>query len=225
MTRIKICGNRTPADLAATSGADAQGFIVDVPSSSRSLDPECARALMDCVAPFTSAVLITTTTDPHRIAELVEATEPNAVQIHADTSPQDLGCIRASLPVGVRLIGVLPLTDDTGPHVVQRAVSLAEAPIDALLVDTQINGRSGGTGVPHDWTLSRRIRDAIAPCPLILAGGLDPDNVREAIEVVRPYAVDVSSGAEANGRKDPDRVAALLEEVRGGPRPRHVATV
>jgi len=64
MTRTKICGNRTPEDLAATSGADAQGFIVGVPSSPRNLDPECARALMDCVAPFTSAVLVTTTTDP-----------------------------------------------------------------------------------------------------------------------------------------------------------------
>lgn len=225
MTRIKICGNRTPEDLAATSGADAQGFIVDVPSSSRSLDPGCARALMDCVAPFTSAVLVTTWTDPEAIAELVETTAPDAVQIHADTTPQDLGCIRAMLPVGVRLIGVMALGQETGPHVVQSAVSLAEAPVDALLVDTKVDGQSGGTGVPHDWTLSRRIRDAIGPCPLILAGGLGPDNVHEAIGIVRPYAVDISSGVESNDRKDPDRVAALLEEVRGGHRPRHVARV
>lgn len=224
-TRVKLCGNRTPEDLAATSGADAQGFIVDVPSSSRDLDPECARALMDCVAPFTSAVLVTTATDPQEIAHLVDLTEPNAVQVHADTSPEDLGCIRAMLPVGVRLFGVLGLCEDTSPQPVQRAAALAEAPIDALLVDTQVDGRHGGTGVPHDWTLSRRIRDVIAPCPLILAGGLSPDNVREAIEIVRPYAVDISSGVELDQRKDPDRVATLLEEVRLGHRAPRVARV
>ena len=225
MTRVKICGNRTPDDLTATSGVDAQGFIVGVPSSPRNLEPECARALMDCVAPFTSAVLVTTKTDPDGIAELIEATEPNAVQIHADASPQDLGCIRAMLPVGVRLVGVLALDGDTGPRVVQKAVKLAEAPIDALLVDSKVDGQSGGTGVPHDWTLTRRIRDAIVPCPLILAGGLTGDNVRQAIEIVRPYAVDVSSGVERGDRKDPDRVAALLEEVRGGRRSPRVSRV
>lgn len=218
MTRVKVCGNRTPDDLTATSGVDAQGFVVGVPSSPRNLDPECARALMDCVSPFTSAVLVTTETDPHEIAKLVDATEPNAVQVHAHVTPQDLGCIRAMLPVGVRLFGVLPLAENAGPNVVRQAMDLAEAPIDALLVDTKVGGRSGGTGVPHDWTLSRRIRDAIAPCPLILAGGLTPDNVREAIELVRPYAVDVSSGVEFDGGKHPGNVAALLEEVRVGSR-------
>ena len=216
MTKVKICGNQTPEDLAATGGVDAQGFIVDVPSSPRNLDPECARALMDCVSPFTSAVLVTTKTDPEEIAELVGATEPNAVQVHAHVTPQDLGCIRAMLPVGVRLFAVLSLAVNAGPNAIRQAIDLAEAPIDALLLDTEVDGRSGGTGVPHNWTLSRRIRDAIGPCPLILAGGLTPDNVREAIELVRPYAVDVSSGVEFDGRKDPGHVAALMEEVRVG---------
>lgn len=225
MTRTKLCGNRTPEDLAVTGGADAQGFVVGVPSSPRNLEPECARALMDCVAPFTSAVLVTTTTDPNEVAELAEATEPDAVQIHADASPEDLGCIRAMLPLGVRLIGVLGVAADAGPQTVRQAASRAEAPIDALLVDTNVDGQSGGTGMPHDWTISRRIRDAISPCPLILAGGLAPDNVREAIEVVRPYGVDVSSGVEANERKATDRVNAFLEEVSSGHRTSSIAGV
>ncbi len=225
MTRTKLCGNRTPEDLAATGGADAQGFVVGVPSSPRNLEPECARALMDCVAPFTSAVLVTTTTDPHEVAELAEATEPDAVQIHADASPEDLGCIRAMLPLGVRLIGVLGLAEDAGSRAVRQAASRAEAPIDALLVDTNVDGQSGGTGVRHDWTVTRRIRDAISPCPLILAGGLTPDNVREAIEVVRPYGVDVSSGVEADGRKALDRVDAFLQEVSGGHRTSSIASI
>jgi phosphoribosylanthranilate isomerase len=85
---------------------------------------------------------------------------------------------------------------------------------DAVLTDSCVPGAHGGTGKPHNWNVSRAIKELIAPTPLILAGGLTPGNVRAAIETVRPYAVDVSSGVEARaGIKDPAKIRAFIRAV------------
>jgi phosphoribosylanthranilate isomerase len=89
---------------------------------------------------------------------------------------------------------------------------------DAVLLDTRTSTRIGGTGVTHDWSISRRIRDAIWPRPTILAGGLTPDNVAAAIARVAPYAVDVNSGVSLRrGVKSPERMARFIAAVRGHP--------
>jgi phosphoribosylanthranilate isomerase len=93
-------------------------------------------------------------------------------------------------------------------------VALSTAHCDAVITDSCVPGAYGGTGKTHNWNASRAIRELIAPTPLILAGGLTPGNVRAAIETVRPYAVDVSSGVEVRaGIKDPAKIRAFIEAV------------
>ena len=211
--RVKICGNRTIQDVQTTRGADAQGFIVGVPSSPRDLDPCWAKWLIRSVRLFNVAVLVTTESDPERVAELVEETEPNVLQIHKELSLAEIKEIYRLLPRGVQLCSLLAI-DGPAEYLVRRALVLAQPPLDALVLDTRIGGRSGGTGIPHNWQVSREVRKAIEPFPVILAGGLTPENVGQAIEIVEPYAVDVSSGVERDGRKCPYKVESFLREVR-----------
>lgn len=213
MVKVKICGNRTLDDVQATRDADAQGFIVDASRSPRNLEPREARRLIQSDSLFNTTVLVTTRSDPERLAALADELTPDVLQVHAELSARRLCEIRRRVTGSVRLIGLLPVQE--GPlDLIERAQALARAPIDALLLDTQVNGRSGGTGTPHDWERSRAIREVVEPLPVILAGGLTPENVRRAIEIVEPYAVDVSSGVEEDGRKSPAKVNALLREVR-----------
>jgi phosphoribosylanthranilate isomerase len=111
-----------------------------------------------------------------------------------------------SLAPGVRLIKAIHVT---GPEAVENARCFAGV-ADALLLDSRTADRLGGTGRTHDWTISRAVVAAVAPVPVYLAGGLNPENVRQAIETVRPAGVDVNSGVEdAHGAKDPAKVAAF----------------
>ena len=89
---------------------------------------------------------------------------------------------------------------------------------DAILLDTLANGKLGGTGAVHDWNKSAEIVRSLK-VPVILAGGLNPGNVAAAIEKVRPYAVDVSSGLETGGKKDPQKILSFVREVRACPLP------
>jgi len=211
--RVKICGNRTIQDVQTTRGADAQGFIVSVPSSPRNLDPCWAKWLIRSVRLFNVAVLVTTESDPERVAQLVEETEPDVLQIHRELSLAEIKEIHRLLPRGVQLCSLLAIDGPADP-LVRRALGLAQPPLDALVLDTRIGDRSGGTGIPHNWQVSREVRKAVEPFPVILAGGLTPENVGQAIEIVEPYAVDVSSGVERDGRKCPYKVESFLREVR-----------
>jgi len=215
MIKVKICGNRTLQDVRVTRGADAQGFVVGVPDAPRNLDPCRAKQLIRSVKVFNDAVLVTTISDPQRLAELVEETRPDVLQIHKELSLAELRRIRQAIPTPVRLCSLLAV-EGSVDDLIKRALVLAQPPLDALILDTSVRGRSGGTGLPHDWEISRKIRQAIEPFPVILAGGLTLQNVRRAIEIVEPYAVDVSSGVEEDGAKCPKKVEAFLREVRGG---------
>ena len=215
--RVKICGNRTVQDVCVTRGADAQGFVVGAPGSRLRGDPGWAKWLIRSVRLFNVAVLVTTETDPERLAALVEETEPDVVQVHRELTPSEVQAVARALPRGVKLCSLLAVAADgraSDQELVRRALALAQPPLDALVLDTRVGGRSGGTGVPHDWALSRAVRRAVEPFPVILAGGLTPETVGRAIEVVEPYAVDVSSGVERDGRKCPERVERFLREVR-----------
>lgn len=213
LVKIKLCGNQSETDVEATAAADAQGFIVMAPSSSRQIEPEHAAELMSLVPVFNTAVLVTTVTDPLLLGDMVEALEPHAVQVHVELSAIQIGRIRRALGAGVPLYSVLAVDDDEA-GCLARAKRLAETPLAALLLDSRVDGQLGGTGVPHAWETSARIRQAVEPLPIILAGGITPDNVREAIDTVRPYAVDIASGVETDGHKAPDKIQALLRQVR-----------
>ena len=213
MVKIKLCGNQSEADVEATAAADAQGFIVMTPSSSRQIEPEQAAELMSLVPVFNVAVLVTTVTDPLLLSDMVEALEPQAVQVHVELNAIQIGRIRRALGTSVPLYSVLAVSGDVS-DCVERAKRLAEAPLAALLLDSKVDDQLGGTGVPHAWETSACIREVVDPLPIILAGGITPENVREAIDTVRPYAVDVASGVETDGCKAPSKIQALLKQVR-----------
>jgi phosphoribosylanthranilate isomerase len=208
--RVKICGITRAEDLAvATSaGADAVGFVVGVPSSPRNIPVEKAEKLIERVPVFAQSVLVTVPTSVAELLKIHEKVSPDAVQIHGDLL--DASAFREKLPDTSLIVAV-----SANPIEALEVASKASKASDAILLDTFARGRYGGTGIVNDWELSKRVRQAIHPKPLILAGGLDPDNVREAVRVVRPYAVDVSSGVELqSGIKDPSKIIAFIKEAK-----------
>lgn len=209
--KVKICGITHLEDLKAACrlGADAVGFVVDVPDSPRNLPSSLAEKLMVQVPIFVKSVLVTVLKDADRIACLWEKLKPDVLQVHGG-SLEDIAALRGRLP-HVRLIGALHVKSEAEfPAAIHYASFF-----DAVLVDSQVDGKFGGTGVPHDWRISARLRMMLHPKPLILAGGLNPGNVKEAVVTVKPYAVDVSSGVENHpGVKDPEKIKAFIEEAK-----------
>lgn len=213
MVKVKICGNRTIEDLNTACGADAVGFIVATPESSRNISPRRAIHLANEVPPFTSTVLVTTEEDIGILKEMVGEVRPDYLQLHSNVSLNKLERIDDSIPEKTGLIVLLTVTTNER-GLVDRAKKLVNSPAEAILLDTKVNGEPGGTGKVHDWEVSRKIRDDLSPFPVILAGGLRPENVTRAITEVRPYAVDVATGVKENGINSAELVKSLLKEVK-----------
>jgi phosphoribosylanthranilate isomerase len=210
LIRIKICGITRDEDLVAASdnGADAVGFVVGVPSSPRSLSLERSAKLVGQVPVFVKSVLVMVPNCIDEIAEAYKAVRPDALQLHGHGLPS-VEEIKEAAP-GAALIRGISLKQGEAAMTVENAASF-----DAVLLDTYVPGKHGGTGMIHDWETSRRICKEIRPKRLILAGGLKSSNVQEAIRTVRPYAVDVSTGVEAGpGVKSPEKMKNFIERVR-----------
>jgi phosphoribosylanthranilate isomerase len=240
-TRVKICGIRSPEDieLAALSGADAVGFITEVPvESPRKLASEMAASLVSKVPGYLDSVLVIMPENSARALELIEKVSPDVVQIHSMLSLPELEILREKTDIPIIKTLSLPAQEETEKipekgaeknainaeksteesilifDLQEQVRQLEEADVvDSILLDTGKAGKPGGTGCVHDWALSRRIVRETR-LPLILAGGLKPENVQEAIKVVSPYAVDTASGVETSGRKDVVKVKKFIEEVR-----------
>ncbi|WP_227353680.1 phosphoribosylanthranilate isomerase [Haladaptatus salinisoli] len=208
MTRVKICGVTREDDLrtAVSAGADAVGLLVDVPvDSPREIDPSRAAELAREVPPFVTTVLVTMPERPERAVELARAVEPDAVQVHG-TSVGDLAYLAANVDANV--VGAVDATKEQP----KRYDGLA----DALLLDA---GTTGGTGRTHDWERARRTVDSLET-PVVLAGGLTPENVSEAVGTVEPFAVDVASGVESKGgEKDAAAVESFVANAKSARRP------
>lgn len=202
--RAKICGvtNGEDRDVAVASGADAIGFIVEVPvETPREIDAATARSLADGLPPFVTSVLVTMPESVDEAEELQERVEADAVQIHGGLGPEDIDAL------GERLDADLVVS----VHNEQEDVDEYAAPADLLLVDSTTEEGAGGTGETHDWERTRELREGLET-PVCLAGGLTPDNVADGIDVVEPFAVDVASGVEREGgQKDHDAVRVFLE--------------
>jgi phosphoribosylanthranilate isomerase len=210
--RVKICGITRKEDLAAAAaaGADAVGFVVGVASSPRNLSLTEAENLIRQVPPFVKSVLVMVPTSLEDLVETCEALNPDAVQVHGENL-QDVGAIREKLPNTLLIVAVK--ANPTG--VAEDAVKAAKM-FDAVILDSFVQGKHGGTGVVHDWNVSQRIKQVIHPKPLILAGGLNPENVAEAVRTVEPYSVDVSSGVERQpGVKDHQKMVEFVENAKG----------
>lgn len=210
MTRTKICGCTRAADVdaAVEAGADAVGVIVDVPvDTPREVSPDAAAALLDRVPPLVTAVLVTMATDRDRVVSLAERTGADAVQVHGGHAPGSVATLRDRLPTPV-LAAVGP-TDDVAAY--------AEA-ADALVLDSRDEDGGGGTGRTHDWDRAAARVDEL-DVPVLLAGGLTPGNVGEAVRTVDPFGVDVASGVEAaGGEKDHDAVERFVAAVAAADR-------
>jgi len=212
MVKVKLCGNQTLEDVQLTSGADAQGFIV-MADSSREIDPEKAAELIQEVPLFTTSVLVTTVTDPLLIADMVEVLVPDALQVHVELTPIKIERIRRALETRTRLYPVLGIGEDL-EAAKANALRMAESDVDGLLLDSRVGVKMGGTGETHRWDISAAICELLEPLPVILAGGITPENVIEAIKTVQPYAIDLASGIETDGKKDAVKIEALLKQVR-----------
>jgi len=205
MTRAKICGlTREPdVDAAVDAGADAVGFVVDVPvDSPREVGVERAAELVARVPPFVTSVLVTMPEAPERAVELVEAVGPDAVLWHRGLPPGDVAYLRSRVDARV-----LKVVDADDVEDAARYVDVA----DGLLVDSAGGDGGGGSGETHDW---ERTRAAVADldAPVVLAGGLTPGNVGAAVDAVEPFGVDVASGVEASGGvKDHDSVRRFVD--------------
>jgi phosphoribosylanthranilate isomerase len=209
--RVKICGITRKEDLdgAAAAGADAVGFIVGTAASSRNISLGKAEKLFRQVPPFVKSVLVTVPTSFDELAETYEKLNPDVIQIHEENHLA-AASIRLKFP-NTTLIGAV---NANSPNALE-AASIASRILDAVLLDSFANGRYGGTGIVHDWQLSKRVKQVIHPKPLILAGGLNPENVAEAVRVVQPYAVDVASGVELQlGIKDPQKMVNFIKNAK-----------
>jgi len=207
--RVKICGitNKVDLEAAVDAGADALGFVVDVPESPRNVTLNHARDLIEATPPFVQSVVVSVFQTLDRIGMLCSCLAPNAVQL-AGPLPRDHSI--NELVRRTHVIRAIAVNEQGLSH----AALCAASRFDAVLTDSFVPGAHGGTGMLHDWAMSRAIRDRVAPTPLILAGGLTSGNVRAAIETVRPYAVDVSSGVEISpGIKDHAKMRGFVEAV------------
>lgn len=205
--RVKVCGIRSAADLRAAEGADAVGFVVASPTSKRNLPPPVAARLAAQAPVFVQTVLVTRETHPARLAALQGAVPTDALQVHG------LGSRREAREVRRAVHGKLILAAAPSAERPRLAEELAEH-ADALLLDSADRaGVTGGTGRTHDWRVSARVAREVG-VPVVLAGGLTPANVGEAVRTVRPYGVDVSGGVEGARGKSRAKVRKFLEEAR-----------
>jgi phosphoribosylanthranilate isomerase len=200
--RVKICGIRRLADAmtAADAGADAIGLNFWRPGR-RYVTPEVARQIARALPPFVSKVGVFVDEDPDTAREIADLVGLDALQLHGTESPEL--CAAFDLPV-IKSIKV------RGP---ESLAGLARYRVAGFLLDTHVPGAAapGGSGRTFDWSLAERARDA---GPIIISGGLTPANVEEAIRRARPYAVDVASGVETDGEKDPGKIRAFIERVQ-----------
>ncbi len=207
---IKICGLMTPQalDVALDSGADMVGFVFFAPSP-RNLGLELARTLGERVRGRAAKVALTVNANNHALGSIVDALKPDMLQLHGKETPERVAVVRSRF--GLPVMKALPIAErsDLSPireyaQVADRLIFDARAPQEAT--------RPGGLGKPFDWTLLSGIDPGI---PFMLSGGLDANNVAQALRITRAPGVDVSSGVErAPGEKDPDMIRAFIRAAR-----------
>jgi len=208
VVRVKICGVTREEDVAVavSAGADAVGFIAGFDGTPRNITLARAAELIRRVPPFVDSVLVTTSALITKEEAQVRRLGPDVIQLYGDhVDPQE---VRDTF--GVRLIR---------PYLLKRPdpeeAKFEARGYDALLTDTYRAGRHGGTGTASDWSMCQSIRLALDPIPMVLSGGLNPENVGASIGRVRPFAVDVSSGVESSpGLKDARRVREFVKRAK-----------
>ncbi|MFM6986827.1 MAG: phosphoribosylanthranilate isomerase [Hydrogenophaga sp.] len=215
-TRIKICGltRESDVDAAVHAGADAIGFVL-YPHSPRFVSPERAAELASRLPPFVTPVLLFVNASPEFIAQGLAAVPNALLQFHGDETPAD--CRAAGRPF-IRAARIPPGPAGAGFDLLKYASDFAAA--QALLLDAHVEGYGGG-GQSFDWNAFPWSHPLLnASSRLVLSGGLTPANVIDGIRLVRPWAVDVSSGVEVSkGIKDANKIRAFVAAVRAADTP------
>ncbi len=201
MTRIKICGITNKEDVleAAHLGVDAVGFVFA--RSPRRVIPGMVQEIVQLLPPFISRVGVFVNEDKEKVKKIANSCHLTTLQFHGEELPSYCRGFRE------KVVKAFSIKDASALE------KVSEYEVDAYLLDSYSPSRYGGTGKTFDWDIARKIKEF--GVPIILSGGLDPDNVKEAIERVRPYAVDVGSGIEAReGKKDPEKLEDFVRKVR-----------
>jgi len=201
MVRVKICGitNVDDALLAADAGADAIGLVFS-DKSPRVVTPEAAAAIVRALPPFVQAVGLFVDAALETVNATAEYCRLDIVQLHGDETPEFCSQVTR------RVIKAFRVRDR------ESLDPIKDYRVSGYLLDAWSPSAHGGTGTTFNWELAR---DAGRFGPIILAGGLTPDNVASAVRMVDPYGVDVSSGVEAMpGRKDPEKVRAFISRAQ-----------
>lgn len=202
MIRVKICGIQDEASalVAAEAGADAIGLIFA--PSRRQVGTARARRIADALPPFVTRVGVVVNEPLERLRAIVEDARLDAVQLHGDETVAYCAAARALRVTVIKAVQV------SGPLDLERLRAL---PVAAVLLDTHRSGQRGGTGETFEW---RHAAPVAAAIPVILSGGLTPENVAAGIETVQPYGVDVSTGVETGGQKDAGKIRAFIAAAR-----------
>lgn len=211
--RVKICciSSKEEASDAIRFGASALGLVGEMPSGPGVISDEEISKIAKSVPPPIATFLLTSKTTPDAIVEHQQKVQTNTIQIVDKLTEGDYTMIRGALPQ-TRIVQVVHVLNESS---VDEAVEVSES-VDAVLLDSgnpNLDVKElGGTGRTHNWELSRRIVEQCEK-PVFLAGGLNPGNVREAIEKVGPFGLDLCSGVRSNGRLDNQKLEEFFEQV------------
>ncbi|TLM98937.1 phosphoribosylanthranilate isomerase [bacterium] len=201
MVKIKICGIRSPVVALNVSamGADALGFVFA--RSPRRVEPDVVRAITAQLPPFVSAVGVFVDEDPILVQEIADYCRLDYAQLHGQENPAYCRQLRVKTIKAIRVRDMQSIEQ----------IRLYSGSVSGFLLDTYEPGKPGGTGTTFNWDIALA---AGKYAPVILAGGLNPQNIGSAVKQARPYAVDVSSGVETGGQKDLAKIKQFIEEVR-----------
>ncbi|MGN6625374.1 MAG: phosphoribosylanthranilate isomerase [Tepidisphaeraceae bacterium] len=214
--RTKLCGMMTPDDArqAADSGADAVGMVLHA-NARRKIELDIAAAIINALPPYVAPVGVMVDAPPTTALYLAHTLGLNTVQFHGQESPADIAAVAP-----LRVIKVIRVDDQITARLAEWRSILASGRcgnLVALLLETPVAGHAGGTGVANDFDRIERLTNdgAFAGLPpVVISGGLTPGNVGEVVRRLKPYAVDVSSGIEAEfGKKSADKMAAFVREA------------
>jgi phosphoribosylanthranilate isomerase len=212
--RVKICciSSVEEARLAIRYGASALGLVSEMPSGPGVISEAQIAEIAACVPPGVATFLLTSRQEAETIIEQQRTCRPNTLQLCDRIERSHYPALRRALP-GIALVQVIHVV---GPESVEEALAVASE-VDAILLDSGNPAlpvkELGGTGRTHDWRFSRQIRERVS-VPVYLAGGLNPDNVAEAIETVRPFGVDICSGVRTDGRLDETKLVRFMAQAR-----------
>jgi phosphoribosylanthranilate isomerase len=202
MIKVKICGITNPEDalMAVECGTDALGFIF-YPQSRRYVTPERAKSIIEKLPPFVFKIGVFVDAEPESILKTVNECRLDGIQLHGKETPEFCAKFRRRVIKGLR------------PACQDEVENIADYRVDAFLLDSYHPDMIGGTGTTFDWELA--VAAKMFGVPVILSGGLNPENVADAVRLVKPYGVDVASGVETfQGKKDPEKVKEFIEQAR-----------